>query len=94
MQDVLNRSYKGLMNVIDSFANSSASIQHPPSTNKKNGEELDYVYTENNYMDTILNNPLTSLTLRTIANRFYVRIKTSSIGLLRSYFKYLEFIKY
>lgn len=71
MQDVLNRSYKGLMNVIDSFANSSANIQHSPSTDKKNVEEPNYVYVEDNYMDAVLNNPVTSITLRTIANRFY-----------------------
>ena len=71
MQDVLDRSYKGLMNVIDSFANSSASIQHSPSANKKNVEESNYIYAEDNYMDAVLNNPVTSITLRTIANRFY-----------------------
>lgn len=71
MQEVLNRSYKGLMNVIDSFANSSASMQYSPSANKKNVEESNYIYAEDNYMDAVLNNPVTSITLRTIANRFY-----------------------
>lgn len=71
MQDVLNRSYKGLMSVINSFANNSASIYHSPSTNKKDVEEPNYVYTEDNYIDAILNNPVTTKTLRTIADRFY-----------------------
>ena len=71
MQDTLNRSYEVLTNVIDSFANSSASIQHLSSANKKNVEEPDYVYAEDNYMDAVLNNPVTFITLRTIANRFY-----------------------
>lgn len=71
MQDVLNRSYKGLLNAIDSFANSSTSIQYSLSTNKKSIEKPNYVYAEDNYLDVVLNNPVTSRTLRTIANRLY-----------------------
>lgn len=71
MQDVLNRSYKGLLNAIDSFANSSTSIQYSLSTNKKSIEKPNYVYAEDNYLDAVLNNPVTSRTLRTIANRLY-----------------------
>lgn len=71
MQDVLNRSYKGLLNAIDSFANSSTSIQYSLSTNKKSIEKPNYVYAEDNYLDAVLNNPVTFITLRTIANRLY-----------------------
>lgn len=71
MLDVLNRSYKGLLNAIDSFANSSTSIQYLLPINKKNVEKLNYVYTEDNYMEAVLNNPVTCRTLRTIAIRLY-----------------------
>lgn len=73
MQEVLNKAYKGFMDVVDSFANSSAGNPKPKKSLEKElpVKKPDYAYPCDNYIDVVLENKLTRQTLQAIATKYY-----------------------
>lgn len=73
MQEVFNKAYKGFLDVVDSFANSSAGEVTTSTMVKTDSttERPTYAYPCDNYVDGILENKLTRQVLRTIVNKYY-----------------------
>lgn len=73
MQEIFNKAYNGLKNAVDSFANSSVDTVQPKITEKKTAIKPNYVYPCDNYIDVVLNNPITRQALHAIAIKYYCK---------------------
>ena len=73
MQEILNKVYKGLWGVVDTFANSSAGEPAMPKKTEvlKPAPVPDYAYPCDNYINSVLENKLTRQTLHAIAAKYY-----------------------
>lgn len=75
MQEIFNKAYKGFIDAVDSFANSSAgNASIPKMVEVVKSEAIsvpDYVYPCDNYINNVLENGLTRQTLRVIATKYY-----------------------
>lgn len=75
MQEIFNKAYKGFIDAVDSFANSSAgNASIPKKVEVVKSEAISvpgYAYPCDNYINTVLENGLTRKTLRVIATKYY-----------------------
>ena len=75
MQEIFNKAYKGFIDAVDSFANSSAgNASIPKKVEVVKSEAIsvpDYAYPCDNYINTVLENGLIRKTLRAIATKYY-----------------------
>ena len=66
---VLDKAYKGLCSFVDGFANSTSGSETP--SQKMENKEAWYAEWDENYLDGVINNPLTRQILRKIADTYY-----------------------
>lgn len=69
MQEIINRAYKGLLDVVDNYTKKAATIKRPSAF--KLTEKPSYAYACDNYIDSFLENKFTQSTLRTIVDKYY-----------------------
>ena len=68
--EALNRAYNGLRSFVDQFANSTTG-QDSTTFQKMENRDAWYAEWDDNYMDGLLDNPLTRSILRKVADSFY-----------------------